>query len=173
MRSGNAEEMEKIPLGGFTKLANPHAALAFDLIGPDAAQPVLAPPPRMDSAERAAEMVELYWHALLRDLRFADYESSPLVKRACDELTSLRTFSGPRAGGKVTPYATGLDQPTGLAAFQGLLFVADKQRIWRIGPKGKAEVLPVGEPGAATSPGSSTWRKAPVPGLTVKGVGVI
>ena len=103
MRSGNAEEMEKIPLGGFTKLSNPHAALAFDLIGPDAAQPVLAAPARMDSAERAAELVELYWHALLRDVRFADYESSPLVQRACDELTSLRTFSGPRAGGKVTP----------------------------------------------------------------------
>jgi membrane-associated phospholipid phosphatase len=103
MRSGDAEQMEKIPLGGFTKLSNPHAALAFDLIGPDAAQPSLAPPPRMDSAERAAELVELYWHSLLRDVRFADYESTPLVKRACDELTSLRTFTGPRVDGKVIP----------------------------------------------------------------------
>lgn len=43
--------------------------------------------------------------------------------------------------GKAVPFASGLDQPTGLAAFQTWLFVADKQRIWRIGPKGKAEVF--------------------------------
>ena len=103
LRSGEHEKMEKIPLGGFTKLSNPHAALAFDLVGLDAGQPALAAPPRMDGAERAAELVELYWHALLRDVRFADYETNPLVARACDELTSLSAFSGPRAGGKVTP----------------------------------------------------------------------
>jgi hypothetical protein len=101
--SGSVEELEKIPLGGYVKLANPLAALAFELVGPDAQQITVAPPPPMHSEERAAELVELYWHALLRDVRFSDYESNELVSRACAELTSLRGFTGPRDGGAVTP----------------------------------------------------------------------
>ena len=34
------------------------------------------------------------------------------------------------------------------------------------------EALPVGDPGSGVSPGRSTWRRAPVAALTVKGVGV-
>jgi membrane-associated phospholipid phosphatase len=103
MSSGDPDEMERIPLGGFMKLANPHAALAFDLMGPDAGHLVCAAPPRMDSEERAAELVELYWQALLRDVPFTEWASNDLVTRACAELTKLRTFSGPRRGGAVTP----------------------------------------------------------------------
>jgi glucose/arabinose dehydrogenase len=43
--------------------------------------------------------------------------------------------------GKAVPFATGLDDPKGLAAHQKWLFVADKQRIWRIDLKGKADVF--------------------------------
>jgi glucose/arabinose dehydrogenase len=42
--------------------------------------------------------------------------------------------------GKAVPFAAGLDDPRGLASYQKWLFVADKERIWRIDPKGKAEV---------------------------------
>lgn len=44
-------------------------------------------------------------------------------------------------GDKVVPFATGLDDPKGLAFFQGSLFVADKNRVWRIDAKGKADVF--------------------------------
>lgn len=43
--------------------------------------------------------------------------------------------------GKALPFATGLNDPKGLAAWQKWLFTADKDRIWRIDPKGKAEVF--------------------------------
>jgi glucose/arabinose dehydrogenase/sugar lactone lactonase YvrE len=43
--------------------------------------------------------------------------------------------------GKPVPFATGLDDPRGIVAFQQWLFVADKQRVWRIDKKGKAEVF--------------------------------
>jgi glucose/arabinose dehydrogenase len=43
--------------------------------------------------------------------------------------------------GKAVPFATGLDDPKGLAAFQNLFFVADKTKVWRIDAKGKAEVF--------------------------------
>ena len=41
--------------------------------------------------------------------------------------------------GKAVPFATGLDDPKGLVAFQQWLFVADKKRVWRIDKSGKAE----------------------------------
>src|SRR5262245_36488390 len=43
--------------------------------------------------------------------------------------------------GKAVPFATGLARPTGIVAHQGVLFVADRDRIWRIDRKGKAKVL--------------------------------
>ncbi len=43
--------------------------------------------------------------------------------------------------GKAVPFATGLDDPKGLVAYQDWLFVADKTRVWRIDGSGKAEVF--------------------------------
>ena len=44
-------------------------------------------------------------------------------------------------GGKAVPFAKGLDDPKGMAAFQGWLFVADKQKVWKIDQKGKADLF--------------------------------
>ncbi len=44
-------------------------------------------------------------------------------------------------GGKAVPFATGLDQPSGIATFGGSLFVSDKSQVWRIDAGGKARVL--------------------------------
>lgn len=101
--SGLAADFEAIPMGGERTLANPQAGLAFDTEGFDPQQFAIPPAPAFASAETAGEAVELYWMALLRDTPFTDYGSSPLVQAACDELTSLPAFKGPRAGGRVTP----------------------------------------------------------------------
>jgi hypothetical protein len=105
--SGHPGDFERIPLGGFVKLANPQGGLAWNLIGPDPARLALAPPPRFASPEQAAELVELYWQALLRDVAFADYDDHPLARRAAEDLSRLPGFKGPRAegreGGRVTP----------------------------------------------------------------------
>jgi len=98
MASGNSEDLEQIPLGGYLKLANPHASLAFDLVGPDSHQLTIEPPPEYASAHLAADTVELYWKALLRDVPFSQYESNDLVRRASAELTALGAFCGPRRG---------------------------------------------------------------------------
>lgn len=42
--------------------------------------------------------------------------------------------------GKAVPFATGLDSPKGLVGFQQVLFVAGKQRVYRLDPKGKVAV---------------------------------
>jgi len=102
--SGEPRDFEAIPLGGFVKLANPQAGLAFNLVGPDPAAVALQPPPRFASAEQGAELIELYWQALLRDVPFGEYGSHPLALRAAADLSALRDFKGPRSdGGRVAP----------------------------------------------------------------------
>src|SRR5882672_4665271 len=41
IESGRHDRLEAVPLGGYIKLADPQAAYAFDLIGPDAEQLVI------------------------------------------------------------------------------------------------------------------------------------
>jgi hypothetical protein len=103
LRSGKPEDFERIPLGGFVKLANPQAALAFDLLGPDASQPACQAAPVFSSPEQGGELVELYWKSLARDVPFAEYEGHSLIEKAAEELSALPEFHGPREGGAVTP----------------------------------------------------------------------
>jgi glucose/arabinose dehydrogenase len=43
--------------------------------------------------------------------------------------------------GKATPFATGLDDPRGVAVWNEWMFVADNDKVWRIDAKGEAKVL--------------------------------
>lgn len=85
------------------RLTNPQSGLAFDLEGTDSHQLAIPAAPRFDSDEEAAEMVELYWQALARDVHFSDYGKEPITQAAIKELNSLGSaFTGPKEGGKVT-----------------------------------------------------------------------
>ncbi len=103
LASGEPKDFEVVPLGGFVKLANPQAAWSVGLIGPAPSQLSCPPAPAFDGPEQAAEMVELWWQALLRDVPFAEYGRHPLARAACDELSRLPGFRGPLAAGQVTP----------------------------------------------------------------------
>ncbi len=99
---GTAAAFEAIPLGGAAKLASPQGALAYVLEGPDPQSLTVAIPPAFNSAQEAAEMAELYWAALARDVPFAAYATDPLIGRAVADLSRLSDFRGPKAGGTVT-----------------------------------------------------------------------
>jgi membrane-associated phospholipid phosphatase len=99
---GTSDDLEQIPMGGYLKLANPHAALAFDLCGPDSHQLTIDAHPAFDSNHYAAEIVELYWKSLLRDVPLDAYDTHELAKRAAAELSALTAFCGPRGGDAVT-----------------------------------------------------------------------
>ncbi len=104
--TGNPEDFERIPLGleDGRPLANPQAGLSFDLEGPDPQGLVIPPAPRIDGPENSAEMGELYWMALARDVKFTDFATDPIVADAADDLTEgFSDFRGPREGGRVTP----------------------------------------------------------------------
>src|SRR5207245_70930 len=98
LNSGRFEDFERIPLGGILRLGNPMGSAAFDLVGPDSHDISLVPPPRLASSRLSAEMAELYWMALVRDVPFSEYGANPLVAQAATDLA--RMFA--RAEG--TPY---------------------------------------------------------------------
>lgn len=78
------------PAGGpNSKLISPPSALAFDLEGLDSHATVIPPAPSVASAQTAAEQVEHYWGALLRDVPFDDYPSNPLVAKAVADMNNL------------------------------------------------------------------------------------
>ncbi len=103
LESGLPGDFERIVMGGTRPLANPQAGLASTLSGPDPEQVTLRPAPEFASAETAAEIVELYWMALARDLPFLEYPESPIAAAAAAELSALRGFKGRRLEGAVTP----------------------------------------------------------------------
>jgi membrane-associated phospholipid phosphatase len=100
--AGSFKAFEQVPLGGNVKLGNPLSGLAFELEGTDSHKLAIPAAPAVASRVRAAEAVELYWMALLRDVNFADYAMHPMAQQAAAELSSLPSFTGPRIGGKVT-----------------------------------------------------------------------
>ena len=103
MDTGHPADLAAIPRGGTAKLANPQAAFAFSLHGGDSHSFDMPAPPAFSSAWEAGEMVEVYLHALLRDLPFEEYPSSPLAATASVRLNALSDFRGPRNAGLVTP----------------------------------------------------------------------
>jgi hypothetical protein len=107
LSSEDPADFERIAMGApvdqRNKLVDPQAGLAFDLQGTDSHQLALRPAPAFSSPEEAAEMVELYWMALARDVHFSDYGRSSISRAAASELSSLPEFTGPRdSSGTVT-----------------------------------------------------------------------
>jgi membrane-associated phospholipid phosphatase len=97
---------ERIPMGcaeSGRRLVNPQAGLAFDLQGADSHHLAIPPAPAFASAETAAEMAELYWMALARDVPFSQYDTHPITNMAAEDLSRLSGFYGPRVEGRVTP----------------------------------------------------------------------
>lgn len=104
--SYNHDDFENVILGGTRKLVNAQGPLAASLEGLNPVQISVPPPPNLASEERAAESIELYWQALLRDTPFHKLQNNTqdrLVLAAVEELNRLRSFKGPKENGIVTP----------------------------------------------------------------------
>src|SRR5215469_3955833 len=82
LSTGNPSDFANITVGGTNLLTNPQSGLAFDLEGVDAHNLTVPVAPPLSSALMAAEMVELYWASLLRDLPFDQYPSNPIAQEA-------------------------------------------------------------------------------------------
>jgi hypothetical protein len=117
LQSAKNSDYEAIIIGGTRTLNGPQAAYAFDLEALDAVQwgnapakgdplsPPLVPPfDTVTSASYGAQLIEMYWASMLRDVAFTDYSTNATAAAAAAELTGQSTYRGPRdGGGKVTP----------------------------------------------------------------------
>lgn len=102
LSTGKQSDFENLDRGSGMKFVNPQAAFAFQMEGADSHRLGTAPAPAFSSANAAADMVELYWQALARDVPFANYATSPVTQAAVQDLNRLSAFQGPLANGKVT-----------------------------------------------------------------------
>ena len=84
------------------KYVNPQAGLSTDLEGPDPDKMRTLQAPKVDSVETAAEAVEVYWMALLRDVPFTQFNTDLTVATAAAELAGLSEFTG-KINNTVTP----------------------------------------------------------------------
>ncbi len=95
LTSGRFEDFENVIMGNpggtnFTGTLNgPMASYAFDLEGLDSHATNVPPAPSVTSAQEAAETVEHYWGALLRDVSFIDYPNNPIVAQAVEDMNKL------------------------------------------------------------------------------------
>jgi hypothetical protein len=94
LTTGAHSDFEAIARGSGMKLVDPQAGFAFELEGADPHRFACPPAPSLTTGAAAAEMVELYWHALARDVAFADYGTSPVIAAAARDLSALPGYEG-------------------------------------------------------------------------------
>lgn len=102
VESGDREQIEALESEGFRTLADPIAAHGINLIGADPQTVAMPVVHTLASERQAAEAIEVYWKALLRDLPFSQWSSSDEVAPAIEELTALDDFTAPRQDGNIT-----------------------------------------------------------------------
>lgn len=74
---------------GTARFTNPQAGLAHDRLTGHPATYSMPPAPTVLSTTTAAEMTELYWMAILRDLSFDQFSTDPNVAVAAKEVSDL------------------------------------------------------------------------------------
>lgn len=104
IRAGTLEAFNAIPSapGATVKQANPLAAYSIELHGTDCAATRIRAAPTLMSAEAGAELVEVYWQALTRDVPFVNYGSDATVAAAVSDLNQTTHAIGPAARGQLT-----------------------------------------------------------------------
>src|SRR5437764_2372563 len=102
LSTGNPTDFANITMGGSNLLTNPQSGLAFDLEGTDGHNLTVPAAPTVAGTQTAAEMVEVYWAALLRDVPFDQYPGNSLAVAAAKELTNFPDYNGPRNNFHVT-----------------------------------------------------------------------
>jgi hypothetical protein len=102
------------PTGRQRRLVNPQGGLVYQLEDVAITQLAAPPAPTLASADTAAELVELYWHALARDIPFINWGSDPTIAAAISDLnTRFKFYAGMPQFEIVPPGATPRKMPRG------------------------------------------------------------
>ncbi len=103
-QTGRASDWDQIPLDATAtrRLANPQGAYRFIFAGLDGHATRMRPAPSFRSAESAAEVGEVYWQGLTRDVPFNHYDTDAGIGAALADLNGFSEAVGPKQGGLVT-----------------------------------------------------------------------
>ncbi|NJL26633.1 MAG: vanadium-dependent haloperoxidase [Thermoanaerobaculia bacterium] len=136
--SGDPADFEAIELSPIAvkKLANPQAAYAFEMVGTDSHSGRILAAPAFASAQEAAEMTEVYWQAITRDVPFAEYATNPLIAAAVADLNSLSHKASPTVGGQITTGTLFRGETPG-----DLVGPYISQFLWRNVPYGSSTII--------------------------------
>jgi hypothetical protein len=88
----NIKLLNTVPKPGTLRLKQPLASFTSNLVGVAPSSLAMPPPPSMSSDEAAAEIVELYWLVLTRDIPFSEYDTNPLIAEAVANLNTLKDY---------------------------------------------------------------------------------
>jgi hypothetical protein len=140
IEDGSVEAFNGIMLenddGRSRRLVEPHGSLAFQKSGADPHMVQIRSHPSFFSDQSGAEMVELYWRALCRDVPYGEYGSDGTVGEAVSDLDGISGYRGPRSG--ADPRGGSLDRST---LFRGVVPGVQKgprisQFLWKDIPRG-------------------------------------
>ncbi|MEM7168688.1 MAG: vanadium-dependent haloperoxidase [Pseudomonadota bacterium] len=104
IRSARSRDFDAIPTSIYSErgLANPQAAYAYEMTGLDSHSTRMPSAPKFASATQVAEIAEVYWQAITRDVPFDHYDSDPLIEQAITDLNRFKRTVGPKSNGAVT-----------------------------------------------------------------------
>jgi membrane-associated phospholipid phosphatase len=94
LKTGDPADFDRVPAGGTVKQTHPQSAYCYELDGVDPNCLAVPAPPAFSGEDAAAELCELYWQALARDIPFSRYGTDPLIARAVKDLRQFRKFAG-------------------------------------------------------------------------------
>lgn len=147
-------------------LVNPTAAGSSTMLGRDPNDAAIDPAPKLLGDRTAAEMVELYWQAVLRDVEFGEYTEDERAREAAAELDDLAGTAGENGRFRVLP-PDGPDEVRPDRLFRGTLPGAAtgpyvSQFLYRPIPRGarlRDQRLRVFEPGENFMTERDEWRR--------------
>jgi len=102
------------PVGSQRRLVNPQGGLAYQLEDVAVTQLAAPPAPTFASKDEAAEMVELYWQSLVRDVPFINWGSNATIAAAISDLNArFKFYAGLPPFEIVPPGVTPRPEPLG------------------------------------------------------------
>ena len=132
--TGQGSGFASVPKGSgdAAQLTNPQAGLAADHLTHHPASYSMPPDPTVLSVTTAAEMTELYWMALLRDVPFDKFDTEPNISKAAAELNDKfkKAVADSSDAGHLSP---GVDAPETSA----MLAPITRQNVFRLGLPGE------------------------------------
>lgn len=100
MKSGEQADFDDLNKGGARKQASPQGGLSQENMGGDPEGFTMPPAPALASRQAAAEMVEVYEKALLRDKTFSEINEGGVDVDADRAVANLNAFGSDFKGGK-------------------------------------------------------------------------